>query len=176
VQGAQGRVRSMLLLLFFALYFYRMGAANVEALLNYPFWRDMGAMMANADFIQLRADHIWKIFPIMVAPIGLLVLVTAALSAMGAPPVPRWVFLGALVLQAIAVVSTLAIQLPIQLRLDTQGYDAAAIDRLIATDLLFRKLPGLIEGVLVVFALWKVIAAARTHASAAASRRREPLR
>lgn len=155
--------RSILLLLFFILYFYRLGAANVEALLNYPFWRAMGPMMSNADFIQLRTEHVWKIVPIMVAPIGLLLIVTAALAGLGAPPVPRWTFLGALVLQLVAVASTLAIQLPIQMQLDTSGYDAAAIDRLISTDLQFRKFPSLIEGVFVLFALWRVITTARAR-------------
>jgi hypothetical protein len=149
-------------MLFFSLYFYRLGAANVEALLNYPFWRDMGTMMSNADFIQLRAEHIWKIFPIMVAPIGLLLLVTAALSLLGAPPVPRWVFVGALTLQLVAVASTLAIQLPIQMQLDTEGYDAAALDRLITTDLLFRKLPSLLEGILVMLGLWQIVQSGRS--------------
>lgn len=155
--------RSLLLLLFFMLYFYRLGAANVEALLNYPFWKAMGPMMSNADFIQLRTEHVWKIVPIMVAPIGLLVLVTGALSVLGAPPVPRWAFLCALVLQLVAMASTLAIQLPIQMQLDTSGYDAAAIDRLISTDLLFRKLPSVIEGAFVLLALWRVITTARNR-------------
>ena len=153
--------RSILLLLFFVLSFYRLGAANVEGLLNYPFWRDMGAMMSNVDFIQLRADHIWKIFPILVLPIGLLFLVTAALAVVGAPPVPRWVFIGAVVLQLVAVISTITIQLPIQTQLDTSGYDPGAIDRLIRTDLLFRKLPSLLATILAVLALWRVIGAGR---------------
>ncbi|MBA2466455.1 MAG: hypothetical protein H0V46_02475 [Sphingomonas sp.] len=161
-ESARGSARSILLLLFFALYFYRLGAANVEALLNYPFWLDMGPMMSNADFIQLRTDQVWKIVPIMVAPIGLLVLVTGALALAGAPPVPRWVFIGALVLQLVAVVSTLTIQLPIQMQLDTSGYDAAALKRLISTDLLFRKLPSVIEAVFVGLGLWRVIQAARS--------------
>lgn len=147
-------------MLFFMLYFYRIGAANVEALLNYPFWHDMGKTMSNADFINLRTEHVWKIFPIMVAPIGLLLIVTASLAIVGAPPVPRWVFAGALALQLVAIISTLTIQLPIQMHLNTAGYDAVAIKRLISTDLLFRKLPSLIEGALVVFGLWRVISSA----------------
>ena len=33
------------LLLFFALYFYRLGVTSLEAFFNYPFWKDMGPMM-----------------------------------------------------------------------------------------------------------------------------------
>lgn len=162
MHSSRETARDILLLLFFFLYSYRLGATNVEALINYPFWRDMGPMMSNADFIQLRADHLWKIFPIMVAPIGLLVVVTAVLASTGAQPVPRWAFVGALCFQLVAVVSTVAIQLPIQLQLSAVGYDAASLERLIATDLWFRKLPSVIEGGFVLVAFWKVIRAART--------------
>lgn len=153
--------RDVLLLLFVGLYFYRIGATSLEGFFNYPFWKDMGPMMSNADFIQLRSDHIWKIFLLIVAPAGISILVTAALAVMGAPPVPRWVFIGALLFQLIAIASTIAIQLPIQQQLDTTGYDAAAIERLISTDLLLRKLPGLIQGIFVVVAMWRVIISAR---------------
>ena len=168
VDKSRGSTRSiLLLLLFFALYFYRLGAANVEALLNYPFWLDMGPMMSNADFIQLRTDQVWKIVPIMVAPFGLLVLITSALALLGAPPVPRWVFIGAFALQLVAGVSTVTVQVPIQLQLDTSGYDAAALERLISTDLLFRKLPSMIEGIFVILGLWHIIRAARSASQAA---------
>ena len=122
----------------------------------------MGPMMTKADFIHLRTEHLWKIFPIMVAPIGVLVVVTAVLAWTGAQPVPRWAFVGALCVQLIAVVSTVAIQLPIQAQLSGTGYDAAALERLIRTDLWFRKLPSVIEGGSVLVSFWKVVSAART--------------
>jgi hypothetical protein len=159
--ATRNSTRDALLFAFLALYFYRLGVTSLEGFFNYPFWRDMGPMMSNADFIQLRADHIWKIYILLVVPAGILVLVTAALTVVGAPPVPRWAFVGALVFQLIAVASTVTIQLPIQQQLDVTGYSAAAIERLISTDLLLRKLPSLLEGGLVIVALWKVIVAGR---------------
>ncbi len=153
----QSPFRAVLLLLFFSLFFYRLGASNIEALLNYPFWRDMGGMMSNDDFIRLRDDHLWKVFPLLVAPIVLLVIVTAILAWAGAPPVPRWVFVGALACQSIMVASTVLIQIPIQFELNRSGFDAALLDRLIWTDLLLRKLPSLVEAAFVLFGLWAVI-------------------
>jgi hypothetical protein len=41
-----------LLVSFFGLFFYVWGAANLEGLMNYPFWRDMGPMMTNENFIK----------------------------------------------------------------------------------------------------------------------------
>ena len=149
--------QSLLLLLFFALYFYRFGASNIEGLLNYPFWRDMGPMMSNDDFMSLREQHLWKIFPLLVIPMLLLVLVTIALAVRGSPPVPRWIFIGALVCQLINLGSTALIQVPIQFQLTGSGFDAALLDRLISTDMLFRKLPSIIEAVLATFGLWLIL-------------------
>lgn len=143
--------------MFFGLFFYRLGASNIEALLNYPFWRDMGSMMSNDDFIRLRDEHLWKVFPLLVAPIALLVIVTAVLAWTGAPPVPRWVFIGALACQSVMVASTILIQIPIQFELTRSGFDAALLDRLILTDLLLRKLPSLVEAIFVLFGSWAVI-------------------
>lgn len=153
----QSPVQAILLLLFFCLFFYRLGASNFEALLNYPFWRDMGSMMSNDDFIRLRDEHLWKVFPLLVAPIALLVIVTAILAWTGAPPVPRWVFVGALACQSIMVASTVLIQIPIQFELTRSGFDAALIDRLIWTDLVLRKLPSVAEAGFILIGLWAVI-------------------
>jgi len=158
---ANGRgttLQAILLLLFFSLYFYRVGAGNLEALLNYPFWRDMGPMMSNEDFMSLRSEHLWKVFPLLVIPFASLIVVTALLAIMGTAAVPRWVFAGGLVLQLIAALSTILIQIPIQVQLTRTGFDMAALDRLLVTDLWLRKLPSLGEGVFVLIALWRVIA------------------
>lgn len=155
---------ALLLLLFFALYFYRFGASNIEGLLNYPFWRDMGPMMGNDDFMSLRREHLWKIFPLLVFPMLLLVLVTGALAVRGAPPVPRWVFIIALVCQLINLGSTAFIQVPIQLQLTGSGFNAALLDRLISTDLLFRKLPSVPEAILATYGLWSILSSRHAHA------------
>lgn len=154
------RLRRVLLLMFFALYFYRFGVTALEGFFNYPFWRDMGPMMSNADFIRLRADHVWKVFILLLGPAILLVLITLTLAIAPVRPLPRWLFAGAFACQVAALISTFSVQLPIQRQLDTTGYDQAIIERLIATDLLFRKVPSVIEGVFVLVALWIVIRAA----------------
>lgn len=152
------------LLLFFALYFYRLGVTSLEAFFNYPFWKDMGPMMSNADFVELRSLHTSKIFILLVGPAALLTMVTLALTLVGAAGLPRWAFLGVLAMQVIEWISTFMVQLPIQMQLDSTGFDPAALDRLITTDLFFRKLPALVEGMLVATILWAVIRApSRTH-------------
>ena len=78
--GQSSRLRPALPLLLFMLFFYRLGASNSEGLLNYPFWGDMGRMMSYENFIWLRTEHLWKIFPLLVAPFGLVIVVTAILA------------------------------------------------------------------------------------------------
>lgn len=109
-------------------------------------------------FLRLRDEHLWKVFPLLVAPIALLVIVTAILPWVGAPPVPRWVFIGALAWRSVMVASTLLIQIPIQLELNRSGFERTLLDHLIWSDLLFRNLPSLAEGAFVLIGLWRVVA------------------
>jgi len=150
-------VQGVLLVMFFGLFFYVWGAANLEGLMNYPFWRDMGQMMTNENFIKLRADHLWKIAPLLVIPFVTLVLVTAALVVLAPPFVPRWALVVVLGLELVGGLSTIFIQVPIQLQHNSTGYDLASFNRLITTDFWLRKAPRFIEAPLVMFVLWRVI-------------------
>ena len=152
------RVHSVLLVALFSLFFYRLGASNLEGLLNYPFWLDMGPMMSNADFIQLRVDHLWKIYPLLVIPVVVVFLITATLAVMAPPGLGRWPFVALGVLQLVSLVSTVAIQIPLQNSLSLTGFDAADLTRLIQTDLWLRKLPSVAEALLVLGLLWRVVA------------------
>jgi hypothetical protein len=150
-------VQGVLLVMFFGLFFYVWGAANLEGLMNYPFWRDMGPMMTNENFIKLRADHLWKIAPLLVIPFVALVLVTTALAFLAPPFVPRWALVVVLALELVGGVSTIFIQVPIQLQHNAQGYDLATFNRLITTDFWLRKVPRFIEAPFVMFVLWRVL-------------------
>lgn len=150
-------LQKVLLIIFFGLFFYVWGAANLEGLLNYPFWRDMGPMMTNENFIQLRSDHLWKIAPLLVLPVAVLVIVTISLVFMGPPSIPRWAMIVILCFELTSVLSTIFIQIPIQLQHNTQGHDLASFSRLITTDFWLRKLPRFFEAPFVVFVLWRVI-------------------
>jgi hypothetical protein len=154
-------VQKAFLIMFFGLFFYVWGAANLEGLLNYPFWRDMGPMMTNEDFIKLRSDHLWKIAPLLVLPVAVLAMVTLSLVFLGPPSIPRWALIAILCLELISVLSTIFIQIPIQFQHNREGYDLASFNRLITTDFWFRKLPRFIEAPFVVFVLWRVISRPR---------------
>ena len=152
-----GTLEAILLVLFFALFFYQWGAANLEGFMNYPVFRDAGEKLARADYLTLRQLIMQRVVPLLIVPFVLTIAVTIALALHGSRLVPRSLLLAILALQAVIAISTLAIQAPIQLQLNREGHDLAAATRLIVTDFWLRKVPLQIEAALVLAALWRVV-------------------
>jgi len=153
-----GTIQAILLVLFFSLFFYRIGAGNLEGLMNYPFWRDMGPLMSQESFKKLRADHLWKIVPLLVAPFIAEIVVTAVVVFVLPAFIPLLTVLAILALQLVGAASTVLIQVPIQIRHNRQGYDRPSFDRLIQTDFWLRKVPSFVQAALTLYVLWLVVA------------------
>jgi hypothetical protein len=145
-----------LLVLFFGLFFYQWGATNLEGLLNYPFWRDMGAKMTNENFVKLFSDHRWKLLPLLVIPFALYTFVTVVLVIFAPAYIPHWLLSAILGLHIVVFASSVIIQVPLRIQLDTKGFDSAKFDRLITTDIWLRKIPSAAQAVLVLIVLWLV--------------------
>ena len=122
----------------------------------YPFTRDMGEVVTKADWIRLREGPFARIFPLLVIPFPQSVVATIVLVSLKPPFIRRWLLLVILGLQAVIVASTILVQVPIQLQLNS-GFDRAAAIRLISTDFRLRKLPLQVEGAFVLYALWRVV-------------------
>ena len=60
--------------------------------------------------------------------------------------IPRWMIFLALLFNLIALVSTVAVQIPIQAKLD-QAFSLELIERLISTDLIGRRIPMLLMAI-----------------------------
>ena len=151
-------LQAVLLVLFFWLFFYQWGAANLQGFLNYPMMRDMGELVKTEEFIRLRVDVTAKIFPLLVIPFALSILSTIALTIFAPQFIPRRVLFIILGLQAIIATSTIFIDAPIQFQLNEVGHDMALHVRLISTDFWLRKVPLQIEGGFVLYVLWRVVA------------------
>lgn len=149
--------QAALLVGFFALFFYVWGTTNLEGLMNYPFWRDMGQMMSNDQFIRLRADHGWKVFPLLVVPLTLLQITTVALVFLAPSWLPRWALFVILAIELLYMAVTIFMEIPVHRSHDTRGYDLALFDRLIAIDIWLRKIPRLIEAPIVTYLLWRTV-------------------
>ena len=115
-----------LFLISFALVFYGMGASFVESFVNYPTWRLIGAN-------EFRAYH-QALGPLvigyMVIPMLITTILTILLLWFRPAPIPQWAIWLAVVLQLIIWVSTVAIQLPIQVQLSRDGLSLPLIERL----------------------------------------------
>jgi hypothetical protein len=84
----------------------------------------------------------------MVIPMLITTLLTVLLLWFRPTPLPRWAIWLAVVLQLIIWVSTVAIQLPIQMQLSGDGLSLPLIDRLIYTNWWLRKVPQIINAFL----------------------------
>jgi hypothetical protein len=138
------KTSNWLFLISFALVFYGMGASFVESFVNYPTWRLIGAN-------EFRAYH-QALSPLvigyMVIPMLITTLLTVLLLWFRPTPLPQWAIWLAVVLQLVIWVSTIAIQLPIQMQLSRNGLSLPLIDRLIFTNWWLRKVPQIINAFL----------------------------
>ena len=130
-----------LFLITFALVFYGMGASFVESFVNYPTWPLIGAG-------EFRAYH-HALSPLIIGYMVIPMLVATALTILlvwfRPAPVPRWAIWLSVILQILVWVSTAAIQIPIQVTLSSDGLSLPLIERLIFTNLWFRKVPQVIN-------------------------------
>ena len=142
-----------LFLITFCLIFYGMGASFVESFVNYPTWPLIGAN-------EFRAYH-HAVGPLVIGYMVIPMLVGTVLSIvlLWVRPIqiPLWAILAAVILQLVIWVSTATIQLPIQFQLGADGLSIPAIERLIFTNLWFRKVPQVITSGLFIWMMYTVL-------------------
>jgi hypothetical protein len=133
-----------LFLVTFVFVFYGMGASFVESFVNYPTWRFIGA----AEFRAYHQALSPLIIGYMVIPMGICILLTMALVWKRPAAIPKWMIWSALILQFIGALSSVFIQIPIQVRLNNEGLSLPLIDQLIISNLWLRRIPLLINSIL----------------------------
>jgi hypothetical protein len=133
-----------LFLVTFVFVFYGMGASFVESFVNYPTWRVIGA----AEFKTYHQTLSPLIIGYMVIPMAICLLLTLLLVWKRPALIPKWMIWAALILQIIGAVSSVLIQIPIQVQLSNDGLSLPLIDRLIVTNFWLRRIPLLINSIL----------------------------
>ena len=137
----------------FCLIFYGLGASFVESFVNYPTWPLIGANEFRAYHNALGPLVIrYMVIPMLVGTVLSIVLLWVRPTQ-----IPLWAILAAVVLQLINWVSTAMIQLPIQFQLGADGLSIPAIERLIFTNLWFRKVPQMISSALFIWMMYAVL-------------------
>jgi hypothetical protein len=122
--------RKLLFVAVFALAFYVFGAACVESFVNYYTWGLIGADEFQAYHNALSP----RIVTVMVAPWLVEICLTFVLMRNRPSVIPVSALAAAQALNFVALVSTIFIQLPIQMQFGENGLSLEALDRLIATD------------------------------------------
>lgn len=128
------KISNIIFSVYIALCFYVYGGSMVNALVGYRTWRWVGA----AEFPKFHQVDTAHIVPYFVVFFFLSFIPQVLLFRFRPSVVPKWMVWTALLFNLINMVSTVTIQIPIQMQLD-KAFSLSLIDRLIATDLLFRR-------------------------------------
>jgi len=134
------------------LAFYIFGAGMVNALVGYRTWRKVGP----AEFPAFHQVDSALIIPLFVIFFFLSFVPLVLLFWLRPPAIPRRLVWFALILNTVVLVSTITIQIPIQVQLD-KIFSLQLIDRLISTDLLYRRIPMLLLAIVNFTMLFKAV-------------------
>ena len=121
----------------FALTFYCLGTTYFEAFVNHRTWHLVGPREFPANHQALTP----RVVAVMLFPTGVYALSLVALLVLHPASISRTAIATSLALVGIAIVSSALVQVPIQRQLGSTGVTAALPERLISTDLVWRKVP-----------------------------------
>jgi hypothetical protein len=139
---------------FIVLTYFTLGAGYLESFVNYPLWHIVGETDRWVEYHRALGPRIAVLlaFPVlMLSPIA-----NVLLFFVRPVSIPRWTVWSTLVLLVVSIVSTLVIQIPIQIQLDS-AYDRAAVERLISTSLWLRDLVGGCRAIIAAYMLRRVL-------------------
>ena len=158
---SRSRLSAIVFTAYIFLAFYVFGAGTTNSLVAYRTWRAVGAR----EFPAFHQVDSALIIPFFVSFFFLLLIPLVLLFWFRPSIIPRWMVWTALFFYIITLLSTVLIQIPIQVELDKR-FSLALIDRLIATDLLYRRIPMAFLAGINVAMLYKVLRQSSAWASA----------
>jgi hypothetical protein len=141
---------SIVFVIAFALVFYTTGAAFIEGFVNYSSWHLIGP----AEFQAFHTFITPRVLAFLVVPAALGTVFSILMLWFRPALIPAWSVWLVIALQMVLWVSSVTIQIPIQLKLQTQGLSITLVDQLIVTNWWLRRLPYCITAVLF---LWMMI-------------------
>ncbi len=146
------RISSIVFSIYILLAFYVLGGGIVNSLVGYRTWREVGPNEFPA-FHQVDSKLIIPLFVIFF----FLTFIPQVLLFWFRPMViSKWLVWLALFFNLIALISTITIQIPIQKELDSK-FSLELINRLISTDMTYRRIPMLLMAVVNFIMLYKVV-------------------
>ena len=148
----KNKISSIVFSVYILLSFYVFGGGIVNSLVAYRTWRAVGPN----EFPKFHHIDSTLIIPLFVVFFFLSFIPQILLFWYRPMVIPKW-FVGlALLFNLITLVSTITIQIPIQIELD-KYYSLELIDRLISTDFMYRRIPMLLLAIVNFIMLLKVV-------------------
>jgi hypothetical protein len=148
----KNRTSSIVFSVYILLSFYVFGGGILNSLVAYRTWRAVGPNEFPA-FHQIDSSLIIPLFVVFY----LLSFIPQILLFWFRPLViPKWLVWVALLLNLITLISTITIQIPIQVELDKK-YSLELIERLISTDFIYRRIPMFVLAIVNFTMLYKVV-------------------
>ena len=129
-----------------------MGGGIVNSLVGYKTWRAVG----ENEFPKFHQIDSSLIIPLFVVPAFLSYIPQILLFWFRPGIIPKWLVVLAVLFNLIALISTITIQIPIQIELDKR-FSLELIERLISTDMIYRKIPMLLLAIVNFIMLYKVV-------------------
>ncbi len=146
------KISSIVFSIYMLLSFYIFGGGIVNSLVAYRTWRWVGA----EEFPKFHQVDSALIIPFFVMFYFLSFIPQILLFWFRPIAVPKWMVFIALLFNLVTLISTIAIQIPIQTKLD-QAFSPELIEKLISTDLLYRRIPMLFLAITNFAMLYRVV-------------------
>ncbi len=148
----KNKISTTVFSLYILLAFYVFGGGIVNSLVAYKTWRVVGSN----EFPAFHHIDSKLIIPLFVVFFFLSFIPQILLLWFRPMVIPKWLVWLALLFNVIALVSTIVIQIPIQVELDKK-FSLELIDRLISTDFMYRRIPMFLMAIINFIMLYKVV-------------------
>ncbi len=148
----KNKISSIVFSVYILLSFYVFGGGIVNSLVAYRTWRAVGAN----EFPKFHEIDSSLIIPLFVVFFFLSFIPQILLFWFRPMIISKWLVWLALFFNLITLVSTITIQIPIQVELGKK-FSLELIERLISTDFIYRRIPMLLLAIINFIMLYKVV-------------------
>lgn len=150
--GNRNRISTVVFSVYILISFYVFGGGIVNSLVAYRTWRWVG----EAEFPKFHQVDSDFIIPVFVIFFFLSFIPQLLLLWFRPSIIPKSLVYLALFFNLIVLVSTVTIQIPIQTELNKR-FSLELIERLISTDMIYRRIPMLLLALINFIMLYKVV-------------------
>ena len=148
----KNKISTIVFSVYILLAFYVFGGGIINLLVGYRTWRAVGAN----EFPEFHQIDSSLIIPLFVIFFFLSFIPQILLFWFRPIVIPKWLVWLALLFNFITLVSTIIIQIPIQVELDKQS-SLELIERLISTDFIYRRIPMFLMAIVNFIMLYDVV-------------------